>query len=110
MTAPPNGWLGAALCLAAIFVPSFLLVAGALPFWEDLRRTPAAQAALRGVNAAVVGLLLAALYHPVWTAGILGAGDFVLAAAALLLLVMWKTPPWLVVLLSAVGGALLAAF
>ena len=110
MSAPPNGWLGAVLCLAAIFVPSFLLVAGALPFWEDLRRTPAAQAALRGVNAAVVGLLLAALYHPVWTAGILGAGDFVLAAAAFLLLVMWKTPPWLVVLLSAFGGALLAVF
>lgn len=110
MTSPPNGWLGAALCLLAIFVPSFLLVAGALPFWEDLRRTPAAQAALRGVNAAVVGLLLAALYNPVWTAGILNAGDFVLAAAAFLLLVMWQTPPWLVVLLSAVGGALLAAF
>lgn len=110
MTTAPNGWLGAALCLAAIFVPSFLLVAGALPFWEDLRRTPAAQAALRGVNAAVVGLLLAALYNPVWTAGILSAGDFVLAAAAFLLLVMWQTPPWLVVLLSAVGGALLAAF
>ena len=109
-TSPPDGWLGAALCLAAIFVPSFLLVAGALPFWEDLRRTPAAQAALRGVNAAVVGLLLAALYNPVWTAGILNAGDFVLAAAAFLLLVMWQTPPWLVVLLSAVGGALLAAF
>jgi chromate transporter len=110
MTSPPNGWAGVALCLVAIFVPSFLLVAGALPFWEDLRRTPAAQAALRGVNAAVVGLLLAALYHPVWTAGILGADDFVLAAAAFLLLVMWKTPLWLVVLLSAFGGALLAAF
>lgn len=107
---PPNGWVGAVLCLAAIFVPSFLLVAGALPFWEDLRSTPAAQAALRGVNAAVVGLLLAALYNPVWTAGILSAGDFVLAAAAFLMLVMWQTPPWLVVLLSAVGGALLAAF
>ncbi len=109
-TSSPNGWVGAALCLAAIFVPSFLLVAGALPFWEDLRRTPAAQAALRGVNAAVVGLLLAALYNPVWTAGILSAGDFVLAAAAFLLLVMWQTPPWLVVVLSAVGGAVLAAF
>jgi len=109
-TLPPNGWVGAALCLAAIFVPSFLLVAGALPFWEDLRRTPAAQAALRGVNAAVVGLLLAALYNPVWTAGILSAGDFVLGAAAFLLLVMWQTPPWLVVVLSAVGGAVLAAF
>ena len=109
MTSPPNGWAGAVLCLSAIFLPSFLLVAGALPFWEGLRRTPAAQAALRGVNAAVVGLLLAALYHPVWTAGITTAGDFVLGAAAFLLLFMWQTPPWLVVLLSAIGGAVLAA-
>ncbi|MBI4273284.1 MAG: chromate efflux transporter, partial [Rhizobiales bacterium] len=66
----PNGWAGAMLCLVAIFLPSFLLVAGALPFWDDLRRRPAAQSILRGVNAAVVGLLLAALYNPVWTAGI----------------------------------------
>lgn len=104
----PNGWLGAALCLVAVFVPSFLLVIGALPFWEDFRRHASAQAALRGVNAAVVGLLLAALYHPVWTAGITGAGDFALAAAAFLLLFMWKTPPWLVVALCAIGGAALA--
>ena len=72
----PNGWIGAAICLIAVFLPSFLLVIGALPFWEELRHRPAAQAALRGVNAAVVGLLLAALYNPVWTAGITGAGDF----------------------------------
>ena len=69
----PNGWLGARLCLVAVFLPSFLLVIGALPFWDDLRRRPGAQGALRGVNAAVVGLLLAALYNPVWTAGITGA-------------------------------------
>jgi chromate transporter len=100
----PNGWAGAALCLVAIFLPSFLLVVGALPFWEDLRRTATAQAALKGVNAAVVGLLLAALYHPVWTAGILGPADFVLGAAAFLLLFMWRTPPWLVVVLSALAG------
>lgn len=105
----PNGWAGAALCLVAIFLPSFLLVVGALPFWEDLRRTPTAQAALKGVNAAVVGLLLAALYHPVWTAGIFGAADFALAAAAFLLLFMWRTPPWLVVVLSAIAGGLVAA-
>jgi chromate transporter len=104
----PNGWLGAALCLVAVFVPSFLLVIGALPFWEDFRRHASAQAALRGVNAAVVGLLLAALYHPVWTAGITRAGDFALAAAAFLLLFMWQTPPWLVVALCAIGGAALA--
>jgi chromate transporter len=105
----PNGWAGAVLCLLAIFLSSFLLVLGALPFWEDLRRLPRAQAALRGVNAAVVGLLLAALYNPVWTAGIVTPGDFALGAAAFLLLFMWQTPPWLVVLLSAAGGALLAA-
>jgi chromate transporter len=104
----PNGWAGAALCLVAIFLPSFLLVFGVLPFWQDLRRKPAAQAALRGVNAAVVGLLLAALYNPVWTAGIKGPGDFALASAAFLLLFMWQTPPWLVVLLSAAAGAALA--
>ena len=104
----PNGWVGAVLCLVAVFLPSFLLVIGALPFWEDLRSRPAAQAALKGVNAAVVGLLLAALYHPVWTAGITRAADFALAAAAFLLLFMWKTPPWLVVILCAVGGAIIA--
>jgi chromate transporter len=103
----PNGWLGAVLCLVAVFLPSALLVIGALPFWEGLRRQPIAQAALKGVNAAVVGLLLAALYHPVWTAGITNARDFALAIAAFLLLFMWQTPPWLVVVLSAIGGATL---
>ena len=105
----PNGWAGAALCLVAVFLPSFLLLFGALPFWGMLRRRPAAQAALRGVNAAVVGLLLAALYNPVWTAGILNARDFALAAAAFLLLFLWQAPPWLVVLLCAMGGAVLAS-
>jgi chromate transporter len=109
MNSPPNGWLGALICLVAIFLPSFLLVIGALPFWEELRRRPAAQAALRGVNAAVVGLLLAALYQPVWTSGIGNAADFALAVAAFVLLFMWQTPPWLVVILSALAGALLAA-
>jgi chromate transporter len=106
----PNGWLGGLICLVAIFLPSFLLVIGALPFWEQLRRRPLAQAALRGVNAAVVGLLLAALYQPVWTVGITDAADFALAIAAFLLLFMWQTPPWLVVVLSAVAGALISAF
>jgi chromate transporter len=106
----PNGWAGAALCLIAVFLPSFLLVVGALPFWDDLRRRPTAQSVLHGVNAAVVGLLLAALYNPVWTAGITSGADFALAIAAFLLLFMWQTPPWLVVFLSAVGGGLIAAF
>jgi chromate transporter len=105
----PNGWTGAVICLIAVFLPSFLLVIGALPFWEELRQRATAQAALLGVNAAVVGLLLAALYHPVWTAGIDNAGDFALACAAFLLLFMWQTPPWLVVVLCALGGAALAA-
>jgi chromate transporter len=105
----PNGIAGAALCLVAMFLPSFLLVIGPLPFWDDLRRRPWAQSALRGVNAAVVGLLLAALYDPVWTAGITSAHDFALAAAAFLLLFMWQTPPWLVVVLSAIAGAAIAA-
>jgi chromate transporter len=104
----PNGWAGAILCLVAMFLPAFLLVIGPLPFWDELRRRPAAQAALRGVNAAVVGLLLAALYNPVWTSGITSAGDFALGVAAFLLLFMWKTPPWLVVAFCAIGGAALA--
>ena len=104
----PDGVAGGFLCLIAIFLPSFLLVVGTLPFWDALRRRPQAQAALRGVNAAVVGLLLAALYDPVWTSGIRAPADFALAAAALLLLAFWKVPPWLVVLVTAVAGAALA--
>jgi chromate transporter len=108
MGVAPNGWLGALICLVAIFLPSFLLIFGALPFWQELRARPDAQAALRGVNASVVGILLAALYDPVWIAGIKSGGHFALAAAAFLLLYLWKTPPWLVVILCAVGGAVLA--
>jgi chromate transporter len=106
----PSGWFGGLICLVAVFLPSFLLIVGALPFWETLRRQPFAQSLLRGVNAAVVGLLLAALYHPVWTAGILSGRDYALALAAFLLLFMWKTPPWLVVAFCAAGGGLLSLF
>ncbi|MGE5793230.1 MAG: chromate efflux transporter [Bacteroidota bacterium] len=109
MTAPPGGWLGGLLCLVAIFVPAFLLVVGALPFWDRLRTSAAAQSTLAGVNAAVVGLLLAALYAPVWTSAIRGPADFALALAAFGLLVFWRVPPWLVVALTAAGGAALAA-
>ena len=105
----PDGVAGGLLCLSAIFLPSFLLVVGALPFWDVLRRRPQAQAALRGINAAVVGLLLAALYDPVWTSGIQAPADFALAAAALLLLAFWKLPPWLVVIVTAVAGAAMTA-
>jgi chromate transporter len=103
----PNGWLGAAIALVAIFLPAFLLVIGVLPFWQALRGRPFAQSALAGVNAAVVGLLLAALYNPVWTAAIAKPLDFAVAIAAFLLLAVWKTPPWLVVLACAGAGALI---
>ncbi len=104
MDLPPNGWAGALICLLAIFAPSFLLVVGTLPFWESLRRLDPIQKAMVGVNAAVVGLLLAALYNPVWTSGIRSPGDFALGLAAFTLLVFWKVSPWLVVVLGALGG------
>ena len=109
MTPAPNGLVGAMVCLFAIFIPSFLLVVGALPFWDALRRIKAMQTALLGINAAVVGLLLAALYNPVWTSAILVPADFGLAIGAFTLLVVWKVPPWLVVILTALGGWLIAA-
>ena len=104
MGTQPNGWQGALLCIAAIFLPAFLLTIGVLPFWDDLRRFRSVRSALVGVNAAVVGLLLAALYHPVWTSAIKAPADFGLGLAAFALLVFWKVPPWLVVVLSAFGG------
>lgn len=104
----PNGWAGGLICLLAIFAPSFLLVMGALPFWERLRRSPRTQAALSGINAAVVGLLLAALYQPVWTSAILTPQDFALALVALIALMFWKLPPWLVVVASGVVGGLMS--
>ena len=108
MNSPPNGWLGGLICLAAIFLPSFLLLVGFLPFWDTLRRRPAVQSALRGVNAAVVGLLLAALYRPVWTSAILAPADFAIGILAFLLLTLWAVPPWLVVLFGA-AAAMIAA-
>jgi chromate transporter len=104
----PTGWPGGLLCLLAIFAPSFLLVAGALPFWERLRQNPPMQAALAGINSAVVGILLAAWYQPVWTSAIHGPRDFGLALIALLALMVWKLPPWLVVLGSGAAGWLLS--
>lgn len=107
-TAPPNGWGGAALALVAIFTPSFLFLWATLPLWGRLRQNPAVQAALQGVNAAVVGLLLAALYDPVITSAIHQPQDVALALAAFGLLQVWKAPAWLVVALTALGGALLS--
>jgi chromate transporter len=105
----PNGLFGGLLCLVAIYLPSFLLLIAALPFWDALRHRADVQSALKGVNAAVVGLLLAALYHPVWTSAIFSGADFGLGAVAFLLLVFWKAPPWLVVALGALGAQLVAA-
>jgi chromate transporter len=82
------------------------LIVGALPFWDTLRARAGFQAALRGINAAVVGLLLAALYQPVWTSTIRGPADIGLALAAFGLLAFWKAPAWLVVIFAAAGGAL----
>ena len=104
----PNGLAGAAIALVALFLPGLLLVYGMLPFWDALRRRPAAQAAMRGANAAVVGILGAALYTPVWTSAILTPRDFALALSGLLLLTVWKTPPWTVVGLLAAAGTVLS--
>jgi chromate transporter len=106
MTPRPNGIAGGLLCLAAIYLPSFLLLIGVLPFWDGLRRRAGVQSALRGVNATVVGLLLAALYTPVWTSAIGDARDFAIGLVAFLLLAVWKLPPWLVVILGALAAAL----
>jgi chromate transporter len=108
MKTPPNGVLGGLYCLVAIYLPSFLLLIAALPFWDDLRQRAGVQSALKGVNAAVVGLLLAALYTPVWTSAIFSAKDFGLALVAFLLLTQWKAPPWVVVVLGALAAAALA--
>jgi chromate transporter len=102
----PNGVTGAALALVAIFLPSYLLIVGTLPFWDALRAGSGFQAALRGINAAVVGLLLAALYQPVWTSAIRAPADVALALVTFGLLALWKAPAWLVVVLMAGGGAL----
>lgn len=96
--------VSAGVCLTAMFLPSFLLVFGVMPFWDRLRANHHVQAALAGVNAAVVGLLLAALYDPVWTSAIFGARDFALALIALVALMVWKLPPWLVVLAGGLVG------
>ncbi|GGC66470.1 chromate efflux transporter [Chelatococcus reniformis] len=107
MEPAPNGIAGAAIALVGVFLPGLLLVAGALPFWDALRRRALAQAAMRGANAAVVGILGAAFYDPVWTSSVLTPLDFALALAGFLLLTVWTAPPWVVVVLLALAGALL---
>ena len=105
MSPGPSGWSGAALCLAAIYLPSFLLLVGVLPFWDGLRTRIDVRAAMAGVNAAVVGLLLAALYSPVWTSAIHSATDMAMGLGAFAALAVWRWPPWLVVLLAAATAA-----
>ena len=104
MRLPPSGWPGATLALTAIFLPSFLLIWGTLPFWDVLRRSVGFRRALSGTNAAVVGILLAALYTPIWTSAINAPIDLAIALAALALLVVGRAPPIVVVLLAAAAG------
>jgi chromate transporter len=104
----PNGVVGAAISLVSIFVPGMLALVGALPFWESFRRRVWAQAMMRGVNAAVVGLLGAALYNPVWTTSVGAPGDFGIALVGFVLLTAWRAPPLLVVLVSALAGMALS--
>jgi chromate transporter len=104
-----NGIRGAALALFSIFLPGFLLVIGVLPFWNTLRVNSRIKGAFNGVNAAVVGILLAALYNPIGTSALLSPSDFGLAALLFGMLIFWKFPPWLIVLAGAVGSAILGA-
>lgn len=106
MVPSPNGLAGAAIALAGIFLPGLLLVYGMLPFREAVGHRPAVQAAMRGANAAVVGILAAALYDPVWTSAVLRPADFALALAGFLALTVWKMPPWTVVAALAAAGAI----
>ncbi len=107
MEIPPNGLAGATIALVALLLPGMLLVYGMLPFWDATRTRPAAQAAMRGTNAAVVGILGAALYKPVWTSAVMTPRDFALALGGFLLLTVWKLPPWIVVVVLAGAGTLL---
>ena len=105
---PPHGLAGAALGLIGIFLPGLLILMGALPFWDSFRKRAGAQAVMRGVHAAVVGLLGATLYSPVWTSSVKTPGDFALALVGFVLLTVWRAPPLLVVIVSALGGIVLA--
>ncbi|HWK13838.1 MAG TPA: chromate efflux transporter [Rhizobiaceae bacterium] len=104
----PNGVLGAALALIAVFLPGFLVLVGILPFWDRFRAMAPAQSLMQGANAAVVGILGAALYSPVFTGAIADLRDLTLALACFVALMAWKAPPWVVVVIAALGGAGLA--
>lgn len=104
----PHGVVEAAIALAAVFLPGVLLVYGTLTYWDAFRSRPVAQAAMRGTNAAVVGILGSALYNPVWTSAIANPRDFAVAVLAFMLLTVGKVSPWIVVALTAMGGVALA--
>ena len=102
-----NGWWGGILATIAIFLPAFLLILGSLPFWNSLRRNPKIKGALMGVNAAVVGILIAAFYQPIWTSSILAPIDFAFSSILFSMLEYWKLPPWVIVVTGAIGGSLM---
>ena len=106
-TTGPGGVLGAGIALAGIFLPGFLLLIGILPFWNMIRGRAAVRAVMRGANAAVVGILAAALYTPVFSTAITGPGPFCLAVICFVLLIAWKLPPWMIVVVGAAGGVVL---
>lgn len=105
-----KGWQGGLVATFAVFLPAFLLILGALPFWDQLRNNPKVKGAIMGVNAAVIGILIAALYSPIWTSSVLQPTDFALAAVLFSMLAYWKLPPWMVVVAGAVGGMGLSFF
>lgn len=109
LAVPPNGIAGAALALVAVFLPGLLLLVGVLPFWQAFRARTGARAAMAGANAAVVGILGAALYDPVFTSAVTTPAQFTLALACFVLLTAWKAPPWVAVLVAGLGGMLIAA-
>ncbi|MEK4404857.1 chromate efflux transporter [Sporosarcina sp. FSL K6-6792] len=105
-----KGWQGGLVATFAVFLPAFLLILGALPFWDSLRNNPKIKGAIMGVNAAVIGILISAFYFPIWTSSILAPADFALAAILFSMLAYWKLPPWIIVVSGAIGGFLLSLF
>src|SRR5699024_10788753 len=101
-----KGWQGGLVATVAVFLPAFLLILGALPFWDSLRNNPKIKGAIFGINAAVIGILISAFYFPIWTSSILAPVDFALAAILYSMLTYWKLPPWIIVVSGALGGAI----
>src|SRR5699024_1191595 len=102
-----NGWFGGLIATAAIFLPAFLLILGALPFWDMLRNNEKIKGAVMGVNAAVIGILISALYIPIWTSSILKPADLALAAILFVMLLYFKLRPWVIVVTGVLGGMLI---